>query len=153
MSIRYFSKLFGLAALAVMLAACAPRQDFRGAQIDEDRLKEVKVGVSTDAQVAALLGSPSTSSTFDKWGMTWYYISSETEAVAFMAPELLDQQVVAIAFDGNSRVKEVRRYGMKDGRQVQLVDRITPTKGREFGVLEQLFGNLGKFNSPTNATR
>lgn len=153
MNVRRLKSLILALALVASVAACAPRQDYRGAQIDEDRLKEVQVGRSTDAQVAALLGSPSTSSTFDKWGVTWYYISAETEAVAFLAPELIDQQVLAIAFDESSRVKDIKRYGMKDGRKVEFVQRETPTKGRDFGVLEQLFGNLGRFNNAAAANK
>lgn len=136
-----------LALLCAGLAACAPRQDYRGAQIDEDRLKEVKVGVSTEPQVNAALGSPSTTSTFPQWGTIWYYISSETEAVAFLAPELIDQQVLAISFGKDGKVAEIKRYGMKDGRQVAFVDRETPTKGKDITVLEQLLGNFGRFNN------
>ncbi|HEX6959700.1 MAG TPA: outer membrane protein assembly factor BamE [Ferrovibrio sp.] len=142
-------KVFAILLLS-LIAACAPREDFRGVSIDEDKLKQIVVGQTTQPQVAALLGSPSTTSTFPEWGTTFYYISSETETVAFLAPELLDQQVVAISFDKDEKVKEIKRYGLKDGKQVAFVDRETPTRGREMTVLEQLFGNLGRFNS--NAT-
>lgn len=137
------------ALLLTVITACAPRQDYRGLVIDEDKLKLVTVGQTTEAQVGALLGSPSTTSTFPEWGTTFYYISSETEAVAFLAPELIDQQVVAIAFDKEGKVREIKRYGMKDGRQIAFVERETPTRGRELTFLEQLFGNLGRFNSNT----
>ncbi len=144
------SKLRSLLALALfcsVLTACAPRVDYRGAQIDEDRLKQVEVGVSTEPQVNALLGSPSTTSTFQQWGTVWYYISSETEAVAFMAPELIDQQVLAILFGKDGKVSEIKRYGIKDGRQVAFVSRETPTKGKDITLLEQLLGNFGRFNN------
>lgn len=137
------------ALLLVSLAACAPRQDYRGVSLDEDKLKLIAVGQTSEAQVGALLGSPSTTSTFAEWGTTYYYISSETEAVAFLAPELIDQQVVAIGFDKDGKVQAVKRYGMKDGKQIAFVGRETPTRGKELTVLEQLFGNLGRFNSPT----
>lgn len=150
MSIRHTGALLAV-ALLLLLNACAPREDFRGAAIDEDKLKQVAVGQTTEAQVATLLGSPSTSSTFPDWGTTYYYISSETEAVAFLAPELIDQQVVAISFDKDSgKVKEIKRYGLKDGKQVAFIDRETPTRGKELTVLEQLFGNFGRFNGDAN---
>lgn len=138
-------------AFACVLAACAPRQDYRGVALDEDKLGLITVGQTTEAQVGALLGSPSTTSTFSEWGTTYYYISSETEAVAFLAPELIDQQVVAISFDKDGKVQAVKRYGMKDGKQIAFVDRETPTRGKEMTVLEQLFGNLGRFNSNTGS--
>lgn len=145
------SKSFAICAAVLLaaLAACAPRQDYRGVVLDEDKLSQVALGQSSEAQVGALLGSPSTISTFTEWGTTYYYISSETEAVAFLAPELIDQQVVAISFDKDGKVQAIKRYGMKDGKQIAFVDRETPTRGKEMTVLEQLFGNLGRFNSPT----
>lgn len=139
--------LFCAAALAAALAACAPRTDYRGAKIDEDALKSIQVGVSNQNQIATLLGSPSTTSTFEQWGTVWYYISSETEAVAFLAPETIDQQVLSIAFDKEGKVTALKRYGMKDGKQIEFAGRETPTKGKELTVLEQLLGNFGRFNN------
>jgi hypothetical protein len=37
---------------------------------------------------------------------------------------------------------EVERYGLEDGKIVNLTVRTTETGGREMGVLEQLFGNI-----------
>ncbi|WP_341910456.1 outer membrane protein assembly factor BamE [Ferrovibrio terrae] len=144
MSIRFTAIA---AVLLLGAAACAPRQDYRGITIEEEKVNLVKVGESSEAQVNALLGSPSTISTFPDWGTVYYYISSQTDTVAFLAPELIDQQVLAIAFDKDSRVKEIKRYGLKDGKQIAFVDRETPTRGKELTFLEQLFGNLGRFNS------
>lgn len=120
MSIRHPGVVFAALLLSV-LVACAPREEYRGAVIDEDKLAQIEVGKTTQAQVSTLMGSPSTSSTFPEWGTTYFYISSQTEAIAFMAPDLIDQQVVSVSFDENSRVKEVKRYGMKDGKQVAFV--------------------------------
>ncbi|QDO98790.1 outer membrane protein assembly factor BamE [Ferrovibrio terrae] len=147
---RVFRMSFRLvAALTILLigAACAPRQDYRGIAIEQEKLDLIKVGQTSEGQVNALLGSPSTISTFPDWGTVYYYISSETETVAFLAPELIDQHVLAISFDRNSVVREIKRYGVKDGKQVAFIDRETPTRGKEMTVLEQLFGNLGRFNN------
>src|SRR3546814_20904378 len=81
MSMRHTGAVIAAALLLLLNAACAPRDDYRGTSIDEEKLKQVVVGQTTEAQVATLLGSPSTSSTFPDWGTTYYYISSETEAV------------------------------------------------------------------------
>jgi outer membrane protein assembly factor BamE (lipoprotein component of BamABCDE complex) len=64
---------------------------------------------------------------------------------------VIDQQVVAISFDKQSeKVKDIKRYGLKDGKQVAFVERETPTRGKELTVLEQLFGNFGRFNGDAN---
>jgi hypothetical protein len=40
----------------------------------------------------------------------------------------------------------VNRYGLEDGRVIDLATRTTPTFGRELTVLQQLFGNIGNFD-------
>ena len=50
---------------------------------------------------------------------------------------------MVIRFDGDT-VSAVEKYGMERGRLVAYDDHITPTRGRELGVLEQLLGNVGR---------
>ena len=142
--------LITVALAATALAACSPRQDFRGYAFDEPTLEKIKPGAQTQAQVAQLLGSPSSISTFTEANNTWYYIYKETETTAFLAPEVVDQKVVAIDFDDKGKVKDLRRYTLKDGKPVEPISRETPTRGRELGFFEQIFGNIGRFGSPKN---
>lgn len=138
---------FVLLACALLLgSACTPRQDFRGAQVDEERLKQIEERKPTQGEVFALIGSPSSVSTFPQKKETWYYIFKETERVAFFDEKVKDQRVIVIDFDDTGRVERVRRYGAEDAKEVQVVDRMTPTRGRELGFFEQIFGNLGRFN-------
>ena len=37
------------------------------------------------------------------------------------------------------------RYSKDDLREVGMVDRTTPTAGKDLSVLDQLIGNLGRF--------
>ena len=139
----------GLLLLAGVLfagGACTPRQDYRGAQVDEERLKQIEERKPSQGEVFALIGSPSSVSTFPQKKETWYYIFKETERVAFFSETVKDQRVIVIDFDSGGRVERVRRYGQEDAKNIQVVDRITPTRGRELGFLEQIFGNLGRFN-------
>ena len=131
-------------ALAVLLSACAPNLVQRGNLPDPELLSRIQPGSQTRIQVANLLGSPSSIATFGD--EVWYYISSQTQTIAFYAPEVLEQKVVAIAFDDDGRVKNVRTYGLEDAQEIEPVARITPTGGREITVLEQLIGNLGRFS-------
>ena len=131
-------------ALAVLLSACAPDLVQRGNLPDPELLSRIQPGSQTRNQVADLLGSPSSIATFGD--EVWYYISSQTQTIAFYEPEVLEQKVVAIAFDGDGRVKTVRTYGLEDAQEIEPVSRITPTGGREITVLEQLIGNLGRFS-------
>jgi len=44
-------------------------------------------------------------------------------------------------------VTQVNRYGLEDGKVVDLVTATTPTYGRELTVLQQLFGNVGRISA------
>lgn len=140
------SGLLLLAGVLLVSGACTPRQDYRGAQVDEERLKQIEERKPSQGEVFALIGSPSSVSTFPQKKETWYYIFKETEKVAFFSETVKDQRVIVIDFDSGGRVERVRRYGPEDAKNVEVVDRITPTRGRELGFLEQIFGNLGRFN-------
>jgi outer membrane protein assembly factor BamE (lipoprotein component of BamABCDE complex) len=96
--------------------------------------------------VTQLLGSPSTVATFDP--NTWYYVSQETQNVAFFKPKLKDEKVVSISFDKQGVVKKVAFLSMKDHRDVAPNPDKTPAPGREFTILEQLIGNFGRFGAP-----
>jgi len=133
------------ALIALALAACQPMIDQRGNLPDEKKISEIEPGVTTKEAVSQLLGTPSSVSTFgDK---TWYYISRRTEQTAFFNPQVLDQQVVVVAFDEGDVVRNVQHLNLADSRPVDPSSRETPSAGKEIGFMEQLLGNLGKFNT------
>jgi outer membrane protein assembly factor BamE (lipoprotein component of BamABCDE complex) len=136
----------GLALAAVVLGAgCSTMKQQNGYVIDDYTLDQIRPGVTDRDSVATLLGTPTTSATFGDG--TWYYISRKAEQFAFLDEEVTEQRVVAVRFSDAGIVDEVKRYSIEDGKIVEPVDRITPTRGREMTVLEQLFGNLGRFNN------
>ncbi len=130
-------------ALASLFVACAPILNQRGNRPDPDLLSQIEPGAQSRDDVANMLGSPTSVASFG--GETWYYISSQTETIAFYEPDVIDQQVVAIAFDDDGMVASVRTYGLEDARDIEPVERVTPTGGRELTFLEQLVGNVGRF--------
>ena len=106
-------------------------------------MAKVKVGQHTRKQTAKILGSPSVTGTFDD--KIWYYISRKTEKVAFFDETVVDQQVVAVYFDEKNVVEAIHRYYKDDQRLIALQERKTPTVGKEYSILDQLLGNLGRF--------
>jgi outer membrane protein assembly factor BamE (lipoprotein component of BamABCDE complex) len=144
MSLRFTST--GIAftlATALVLGACSPRVAVRGNLPRDEQLAKITVGEQNRNEVAEILGTPSTLGTFDD--KVWYYISRKTEKFAFLEETIVDQQVIAIYFDDKNVVQAIYRYDKDDLRQVGMVDRTTPTAGKELSVLEQLIGNLGRF--------
>ena len=139
--------LLGCALAALLLAGCEPIVHQQGHVSDPDALAEIEPGVQTREDVARLLGTPSSVGTFDD--ARWYYISRRTETTAFYEPDLIDQRVTVIAFDENGLVAEVTSLSLADARAIEPVEEESPTRGRELGIFEQLFGNIGRPVAPT----
>src|SRR6516165_5355641 len=130
---------------AAAIAGCAASVEQRGNLPNPDKLAEIHAGTTTKDEVVKVLGTPSSVSVFNN-DKSWYYISRRTAQTAFFDPAVLDQQVYIINFDDQGVVKAIDHKVLDDGKEVSPVARATPAPGRELSFLEQLIGNLGKFN-------
>ena len=139
------TKVLILAAL-ILASSCSPLVSVRGHNEALEDFSQVIVGQSGMDDVQALFGSPSSRSNFGD--ETWYYITTTEEVVGAFSPNITSQDVTAISFDQDKRVKDIARYALKDGKPVALVKRTTPTEGHELTFIEQMLGNLGRFNAP-----
>ena len=129
--------------LALGLAACGGDVTVRGNMPDPEVIAEIQPGGDNREDVVDKLGSPSTVSTF--LSRKWYYIGQKVEQFAFMSPTVLERSVLVVSFDETGTVDDTIMYTLEDGQIIDPVSRTTPTEGRELTVLQQLFGNLGRF--------
>ncbi len=132
----------------LLLAGCSadfltPELRAHGNLPRAELINRIEPGRQTTADVLDLLGTPSSRSSFGP--ETWYYISRIAQPMLFLTPETLDQQILAIRFDAAGRVSEVKRYDKSDSRDVAFVERETPTRGSELTIMQQVLGNLGRF--------
>ena len=132
---------------ALNLSGCAKDINARGNLPPEQALTQLLPGEQTRQDVQLILGTPSTVSTLGD--ETWYYISAVTTQYAFYSTEEIDRNVYALSFDERGILQEVKNLGLEDGEDLQIVQRETPTMGREFSLIEQLIGNLGRFDRGT----
>lgn len=137
--------LLGGAALVFALAGCEPIVTNHGYAPPAERLAEIEVGIDGPESVQRKVGRPSTSGVIRN--DVWYYVGSRFETMGWGGTEEVERTVVAIAFNRDGLVSSIDRYGMEDGRIINLVTRTTPTYGREMTILQQLFGNLGNFDA------
>jgi outer membrane protein assembly factor BamE (lipoprotein component of BamABCDE complex) len=146
----------GLVRLS-MLAACLcltdcgiKRVDDRGYRDADLSIGSIKEGASTREDVMAALGSPSTQSDFGP--ETWYYVSTVKESEAFFKPTITQQKVLRVQFSDAGVVQKIENYDLSQSKNIQIVDKVTPTEGHKLGVIEQIVGNLGRFNKPSDST-
>jgi len=138
--------------LTAMLGGCsffqaAPIQ--RGNRVTEDQLAQISPGVQTRRDVQALLGSPSFAGTFDD--AHWYYLSATSRIAPGRRMQMEDRRMIAVSFNRAGVVEGVRTLTEADGQSIALVDRETPVPGTDRSILQQLFGNVGRFGVPGGA--
>lgn len=133
------------AALVFGLAACEPVRRSHGYAPRAEQVARVVVGSDTQAQVTEKLGRPPIVGAFDE--NVWVYVFRQTERTTFWNEQVTQQEAVVVEFDAAGVVSALDRYGLEDGLIVDLVSRTTPTRGRRLNFLQQLFGNIGRFES------
>lgn len=143
-SARNFHKVFAVTvsalALAALVSACTPRVTARGNLPDPDKISQLKPGKHTRADVAQMLGTPSSTGAFDD--RTWYYISNQTKYLAYFKPEVLNQRVYVLRFDKAGVLKDVNDLNLADARAVKPVERKTPTRGTELTFLQTIYKTI-----------
>lgn len=132
-----------LLASVALIAACTPVQSNRGNMVEEFRMAEITPGISTRTNVLKSLGSPTTIAPFDD--NVWYYIGQKMEKRGIFDPEVVEEKVVVVTFDEEGIVQMLEETN-SDRVNVPKVRRKTPTGGNEVTVMEQLLGNVGRFN-------
>lgn len=139
-----------LAACALAGAsACTPTLQNHGYRYVEGEAPVITPGEDTRTSLMGRLGTPSTSGVVGildsgQQDRTWYYISETRESLAYQRSRTRERRIFAVHFDDTGTVAAVEEYGLDDGRRVAIVDRQTPTRGRELSLLEQLLGNIGR---------
>ena len=146
--LRHLS-LAGLAALA--LGACELPVQVHGNLPADSDLARIEPGKQGRADVVNLLGPPSVTSNFQD--STWYYVGQKQTQFAFFEPDIKERNVLVLTFDGQDRLTGKKLYTMADAQEVDPVDRQTPTEGRDLSLLQQLLGNVGRFNDAPGSDR
>ena len=134
--------------IAVLVGACSPTVNTRGNIVEDFRMREITPGVSTQTNVLKSLGSPTTKAPFDE--NIWYYIGQTMEKKGIFDPKVTEEKVVVVAFDEEGIVQTMEEID-SERLNIPKVRRKTHTGGNEVTVMEQLLGNIGRFNKPTGS--
>lgn len=140
-------------AAATLVTGCATNHVHKGAVIDLQLASSIQPGVDNKASVEKLLGRPTFTGQFTP--NEWYYVSRDTNQVAFRNPRPVRQTVLHVSFDPKGNVAGVNRSGKELVMNVDPTHRSTPTLGRKKSFFDELFGNIGTVGSgglgaPTN---
>jgi outer membrane protein assembly factor BamE (lipoprotein component of BamABCDE complex) len=128
-------------AVLALASGCTTIKDHRGYVGDRALMDSVQPGIDNRTSVEHTLGRPTFVSQFGH--QDWYYVSVSTRQKPFNRPKAYDETAVRVRFDANGNVAAVDRRGMENVVKIRPEGKETPTLGRERGVLEDLFGNIG----------
>jgi outer membrane protein assembly factor BamE (lipoprotein component of BamABCDE complex) len=130
-----------LGALA-LVSGCSSVVDHRGYIADPVLLQSVHAGIDNRQSVEGTLGRPTFTSQFGE--PVWYYVSSMTRAKPFNTPKIATHTVLAVRFDQAGNVVSAEKSGIEKVVRISPDGDKTPTLGRERGLLQDLFGNIGQ---------
>jgi outer membrane protein assembly factor BamE (lipoprotein component of BamABCDE complex) len=136
----------------LLLSSCGwlmPAPQLRGNKVDPESMKELTKGTSTKADVSAIIGSPTARDTFDD--NTWLYISELTQPRIGRTLGELQQNVTVLNFDDKGVLTAINSFDKEDALPVTVIARTTASPGTEASFMQQLLGNIGRFN-PTGAS-
>jgi outer membrane protein assembly factor BamE (lipoprotein component of BamABCDE complex) len=132
-------------AAAVLLGGCAQMRAHKGAVLDPQLASAIQPGVDNKDSVQKALGRPTFVGQFTP--NDWYYVSRDTNQLAFRNPRVTRQTVLHVSFDQAGNVASVQRSGKELVLALDPSKRSTPTLGRRKSFFEELFGNIGSVNS------
>lgn len=115
----------------------------RGNLLEDHQISEVTPGEHSRSDVLQRLGSPTTQSTFNN--DVWYYIGQETEKHGILDHEVVEERIIKVSFNDEGIVESVEEMD-EDRVDVPYARSKTPTHGNDLTFMQQLLGNLGRFN-------
>lgn len=130
-------------AFATALSGCTINQSQRGYVSDSELASAITPGIDNLNSVRDTLGNPTIMGTFDQ--STWYYITTDTIQKSFFHEAATNHTVMVVKFDETGVVDNIQNLGLSDMENVSAVADSTPTRGKELGFWEQIFGNVGRF--------
>ena len=129
--------------ITIIFCACEPRIATHGFMPREELVSQLSPGEQDKRLVSQVMGTPSSIGSFDD--NVWYYITQRTEKQAFFKPQVIEQQVLVLFFDEKEILQSIEKYNLEEAQLIEPLDDKTPTVGRKLTILQQLFGNLGRF--------
>jgi outer membrane protein assembly factor BamE (lipoprotein component of BamABCDE complex) len=132
-------------SLIAFLTGCAAIKNSRGYVPDPKLTEAIRVDIDTKDSVENMLGNPTMKPTFDD--NNWYYYSKKTDQWAFFKERVTEMDILAISFDDENYVSDIRRYSVEDNQIIDPTSRKTVTYGKDVNFFAELFGNVGRFGA------
>lgn len=142
------NKIIVLMLCSAILGACAPVVAQRGNLLEGHQLQNITVGESSRSDVLRTFGSPTAQSTFNN--DVWYYLGQTTQKRGILDETVEEERVIVVEFDQEGLVKSLTEQD-SERLDIPYARAKTPTHGNDLTFMQQLLGNLGRFNAPQSS--
>lgn len=139
MSIR---KIFFI-GLVLICSACSSDIFLKhnGNMPEENRVAKIAIG-QTKEEVLDILGNPS--SIIGLSDNHWVYMSSTQKKIAFLRPEEIERDILALSFE-DDKVSKIEKFDLADGNNIKIDTDETPTADANVGFFRKYFGGVGQY--------
>jgi outer membrane protein assembly factor BamE (lipoprotein component of BamABCDE complex) len=141
------TSLAGAFVLALLLPGCSPVFRNHGYVPPDSVLSQLTLGAQSREEVIATLGRPTTAGILGDQSL--YYVQSRFRNFAFLPPEEVDRQVLAVSFTPDGRLGNIERFGLEAGRVVRLSPETTAEVFADRTFINQLLNSIGNFDAGT----
>ena len=133
-----------IAAAVFVLSGCSTDyfNQTEGNMPPKKDILALKRGMKED-EVRKIMGSPSVISSLDH--RSWIYMNSTMKRLAFLKPEELERNVVAVEFDLDGKVEKVVQLTKENGVDIVISNDETPVMSNEEGFMQKYFGGVGQY--------
>ena len=130
------------AILFFQLSSCGLKVTDNHGQIYEENINfdELEIGKTTKKEIIEKIGTPSTTSNFDK-EQSWYYISSEFKKFVFLDGKNTDQKILVLSFN-QSTLNNKELLSKEDINSIEYEETVTDSRGKKINWIKEFFTNL-----------
>tara|TARA_Y100000590_G_C15207127_1_gene821010 strand:- start:39 stop:497 length:459 start_codon:yes stop_codon:yes gene_type:complete len=128
--------------LFLTLNSCGLKVVENHGQIYEENVdfKKLNIGKTTKKEILELLGSPSTTSNFDK-EQSWIYISSEFKKYVFLDGKNTNQEILILSFNADI-LNNKELLSKNDIKDIKYEETVTDSRGKSINWIKEFFTNL-----------
>lgn len=128
-----------------ILSACLTKEYKSGVPMRQSQIEQVQSS-TTKKEVYDVLGSPaSVSFVGDE---KWFYYTAEGNVFAFLDPMFSKYEVLTVKFNNDDTINEIKLKNISDNSfEVNLSKNTDLPSEIKLNFFQELFGNIGKFNS------
>jgi len=126
-----------------MLSNCSEKVTYSGKIFKEVNVDYSKI--KTNQDMIDLIGYPSF---VDPIENKFYYFTEKKNTKNFFNEKIIERQLIVFKFDKNDNIEILKEFNLDDENQIKLIQETTPNKIIKKGLIEKIFGGVGKSNIP-----